>query len=298
MISGFFEEVFRSIPDEAGFIEVRTIGEGEAWQEWVSLQAHDLDEAMSAAVAQAPAGHDIYFGVLPRMARRGLAIDVRLVSGVLWVDIDAKRFEGRFPKLVALQRLARVQPPPNIIVDSGGGYHAYWLLTEPVPWDDAEATMRGLAKATGGDAVYDRARVLRVPGTANQKYPDKPLARVVRFDVTRYYRLDDLFDYYELPAAVGGGLIDDLPLMRPLEDRPRLPEWLEDDIHIGAPRGERSETCFKVILWLFRYGWRESEIRDIFRNWATAGIAEKYREKGRDGERWLTTTIEAARRQA
>ena len=58
--------------------------------------------------------------------------------------------------------------PRSVIIDSGGGYHCYWLLVESFVLDDDEARSRAdrLQKAwvelVGGDnGARDLARVLR-----------------------------------------------------------------------------------------------------------------------------------------
>jgi hypothetical protein len=72
-------------------------------------------------------------------------------------------------------------PPPAILVHSGGGIHAYWPLTEPVPvgrWQELADALKNAAKATGllADLVCtaDSCRVLRPPGTVNWKDPANP----------------------------------------------------------------------------------------------------------------------------
>ena len=69
-------------------------------------------------------------------------------------------------------------PEPSLVVDSAGGYHAYWLLKEPADivsgskgqgsYSYYEVYNRGIAAFLGGDKGYDVSRVLRVPGTINR----------------------------------------------------------------------------------------------------------------------------------
>ena len=71
--------------------------------------------------------------------------------------------------------------PPSVIIDSGGGLHAYWLLNEAIDVSadaqDAETTEEAITSACkqlagicAGDLnVCDLARVMRLPGTLNSK---------------------------------------------------------------------------------------------------------------------------------
>lgn len=96
-----------------------------------------------------------------------------------------------------------------MIVDSGGGYHAYWLVDEPfVLTGEAERERARQAQYawvayTGADAAAkDLARVLRVPGTVNRKAvyaPAFPPVAFVQVDLERTYVLADL---EQIAAAV------------------------------------------------------------------------------------------------
>jgi hypothetical protein len=95
-----------------------------------------------------PKGTNIYFGVHPTAAKRGSnqrarAVDVCAVN-CLFAEFDAKDFGDSKGKTLA--HVHGMALPPSVIVDSGGGYHCYWLLDEPYP-------------ITGDE---DRARIDRV----------------------------------------------------------------------------------------------------------------------------------------
>src|SRR5262249_29246108 len=83
------------------------------------------DKALEYASELITGGKQVYFGVLPRLAglepfKSGKKDDIQSGKAV-WVDIDGKHG--------ALERLKEFSPLPSIIVDSGNGYHAYWLVT-------------------------------------------------------------------------------------------------------------------------------------------------------------------------
>jgi len=150
-----------------------------------------------------PPGTNVYFGVSPCTAIpetnaagkpakpenvRGRVENIAVLN-CLYAEFDAKDFGGMvhgFP-LGALEHIGKLTTftfPPSITVNSGGGYHCYWLLAKPFVLDTPEkreqaiAMQRDWVTFVGGDkAAKDIARVLRVPGTLNYKYePARPVA--------------------------------------------------------------------------------------------------------------------------
>jgi len=268
--------------DPGCFGEFRYIQGSRVYQEWVGIPD-------SYGPPDADTSWDVYFGVLPRLRMQGKAEDCVTETHVLWADVDAKNTGGKGP---ALQGLAGLLTVPSIIVDSGHGYHGYWLLRDKVPVTQAQEAMRGLAREVRGDSVWDAPRIMRLPGTQNYK-DDPPLpVRVVFFDLTKRYRLSD-FDYYVK--------VEQSPSFkqRSFDTTDRsLPVWLDDLIAHGPPPGsDRSAECFKVALWLTRYGWNTAQIEGVFA-FHPEGIGAKYWEKGRDASRWAKLTIHAAKEAA
>ncbi len=158
----------------------------------------------SGEPTEVPQGEvNTYVGVHPTNRSRGRHERARISDIVavncLFAEFDAKDFGNKAAALAHINTLP-LQPP--IIVDSGGGYHCYWLLrdtfviaTEP----DRERIRRLQAAwvmSVGGDeGAKDLARVLRVPGTRNYKpqyAPDFPVVTFVRTDFERVYTLDEL----------------------------------------------------------------------------------------------------------
>ncbi len=146
---------------------------------------------------------NVYFGVHPSEIRRGPYHRAKkehvAAINCLFADADGKHFED---KAAALTHLENLDPRPSVIIDSGGGYHAYWLLQEPYALttaskrERAENLQRRWVQFVGGDpGAKDLARVLRVPGTLNlkEKYgPDYPTVHFVQADLDRRYTLDTL----------------------------------------------------------------------------------------------------------
>lgn len=110
---------------------------------------------------------------------------------------------------LAKAHVMSIQPEPSAIVFSGGGYHLYWLLSEPffltTPEERERAKKlqaRWVAFVGGDDGAKDLARVLRPTGTQNKKAryaPDYPTVTFLKLDYDRTYILEQLEGY--LPAA-------------------------------------------------------------------------------------------------
>jgi len=102
--------------------------------------------------------------------RRGLLRSLR----AFWVDIDNPEAEPNQLMEDTLDKIAHKGcPQPTMMVLSGGGIHAYWVLPIPLSNDYLdcwERIQRHLTDAFGGDSqANDCARVLRLPGTISSK---------------------------------------------------------------------------------------------------------------------------------
>lgn len=145
--------------------------------------------------------------------------DVSAVN-CIFAEFDGKDFEDG--KAGALSHIVDLVPPASCLIDSGGGYHAYWLLAQPVELND-EATRQHVRDLQTNWVEYveadrgakDLSRVLRVPGTRNYKdkyAPDFPEVTFVWYEDT-LYTLDELAGY--IPAKP---LIEDTPVVAPVRE--------------------------------------------------------------------------------
>src|SRR5215468_1636158 len=71
-----------------------------------------------------------------------------------------------FSRDKARDLLEQAEYPPTLIVDSGHGLQAYWLLTEPcTDADRIEKARKAIQNITASDNVADAARVMRLVGS-------------------------------------------------------------------------------------------------------------------------------------
>src|SRR5450631_2085724 len=149
----------------------------------------------------------------------------------LWADVDFKDIDDT--RADVERKLKALKYPPSIMVFSGNGVHAFWLLTEAIldpvetaEVDRIEADLLQLCDVVGGDSqVCEVARLMRLPGSHNSKQGAWKLAEVIHpanfngdTKLIRYDR-DDLREWLgeqspvilrkERPRAITVGEADD-----------------------------------------------------------------------------------------
>ena len=156
------------------------------------------------------AEYHIYFMANPPMRdldSKARKEDVRDMA-VLHVDIDPGKGEDpAAARAAAIARLEAYVPPPSIVIDSGGGVQALWLLDEGLPIDgnptgaeEAERYNQQLEAELGGDHCHNLDRILRLPGTINWKRKDGRVPRLARLEQFHEDRVYSLADFTPAPA--------------------------------------------------------------------------------------------------
>ncbi|MCI0587999.1 MAG: RepB family DNA primase, partial [Planctomycetes bacterium] len=200
----FFQLLFAGLD---GFVEIRVKDPDSppdarlAARAWID--AGELERAPAAVgrlTAKYP-GTNLYFGVAVRAARGRASKSDLAAAWVSWVDLDGCG-EAELGERLAAAGLDG--HPPSVVIWSGGGFHLYWLLREPIRLDEEgvarlEAINRGLCAAVRGDfRACDATRILRPPATVN--YPDRKKreagrveaeVRLVSADPERRYAIDE-----------------------------------------------------------------------------------------------------------
>lgn len=103
-----------------------------------------------------------------------------------YIDIDCGDGKSYATKRDALNGWAKFQKAsgilaPTKIVDSGNGYHLYWILNKPIDaiaWEKIAALFKAICIKLELHADHvvtaDASRYLRVPGSRNYKDPNEP----------------------------------------------------------------------------------------------------------------------------
>lgn len=190
-----------------GYAEFRAINSDGAVTRFFK-HAGELGDKSIRFLTELYGASNIYFSAVPRIRLGGSKSDCGVASAV-WCDYDV-------PERIPEWKLG----PSAAVSTSPGKLQVYWLLSEPER-DLAviESLNRSIAQAHGGDAqATDRARVLRLPGSRNHKYPDRPVVTFAEWSPHVRYSIEELLATY--------------PSIEPLYDRPSsvsnadAPSWL------------------------------------------------------------------------
>jgi len=184
--------------------------------------------------------------------------DILYIPAV-WVDLD--------PKGISKEELRGwldgLAFTPSMLVDTGNGYHAYWLLDKPLYAAAAGPLVHGFQNWIQGqahwhiDSTFDLARVMRIPGTWNYKDPQNPKrVELVYANTSRRY------DPSEFPIVE----VQDVPVTTRV-----LPDVIPEGGLLDS--SGRDDTLFKMLCALRRFGCTEGMLMTV----ATA-INEKHME--------------------
>lgn len=272
------------------------------------IQLWELERRRSHYLA-APAGagglqgqRDIYTAVSLAGRNYGRKHRARADQAVaiagLWLDADVDggpdAKTGAIPTQQDAAQLAQLIAEPTIVVNSGYGIHAWWLLDTPWAFTSAAeqtdaATMsaqwyalhraEAAARGWGLDHTHDLARVLRLPGTINAKGGGDAPVTVLAAGGPRYEREA----FAELAAAAGpvevalhagdadtGGALPDV-MARGARINParldalraNIPEFDRSWVHGRGDAWSLSEYDLSIATYAAQAQWTDQEIADL-----------------------------------
>ena len=115
-------------------------------------------------------------------------------------------------------------PSPTYVIESGNGWHLYWMLEESIVIDDTnreemiktvEGIQRHIHNNFGSDGgAIDALRLMRLPRHEHRKQPENPfMVRGVEDNSDDTYTLDELVellppDYKEIPEYKESSVAD------------------------------------------------------------------------------------------
>jgi len=292
--SDFFNEIFQpAFNGNYGNIEIRTFPKGQAPQQYFFKSETEAAERAYQLFQQ---GIDVYFGINPRIGNGGKKENVQYLSA-FHAEIDYGSVGHKKPCPhqsydEALNAIQTFSMEPTIINHSGGGFHCYWVLSNPIKVIDAgistlENINKALASALGGDpGTHNIDRVLRVPGTFNFKIPENPRPVTLISNTHQRYAYED-FQGFIKTAAINPGKIESLKIPESKPVSQSDPSKIDIDLLPVSDRikflisygndgsySTRSEADMAVIVSLVSKGVGDNEIKKIFQ---TYPIGEKYR---------------------
>ena len=131
-----------------------------------------------------------YFGVYTRYKKQGTAEATRQ-SFNIWLDFDKEKGTNETLEQIKARAEKNLKSigldTYTFLVNSGHGYHFYWKLEQGTR-KDLQPILSKLAELTGADPkAVDKARIMRLPGSQNNKYPEYPKeCKVIEYTGNKY----------------------------------------------------------------------------------------------------------------
>jgi len=257
----FFEKIFPSQGNVciAGITKEKTI---------IPRFVDSVDKAIALAQAFIDKESNVYFtpGTYEGM-RRKQEDCVWVKSFFLDLDVEhgASKYETKEAALADVERFrAEINWPAPVLIDSGGGIHAYWIFDEEIPADEWNVHAKKFKQLCLDHELIideavpaDSARLMRVPGTSNYRY-DPPRPSALLTDVFTY-------DVDELLPALDGTDAGEV-----LFDLKTVDKGLDDDtLAIYEKRRGNFEYDFSKIVVASLEGNGCEQIKWIIENAAT-----------------------------
>lgn len=284
MQGSFFEQLFPGVISAGQQISIFTLPNRES-------RRFDSVEAAERYVQTLPASADIYHGVgLVRdvSSGRGTASDV-VCLGALWADIDMSGGPHKESLPTTLEEVRSILPlPPSALVHSGNGIHAYWFLDHPWLFGKGDKEPANLTKAWHGlvcsagvrrgwklENLGDLARVLRTPGTQNNKPGGPRPVALLECSGVRYSR-EDLASFLPRPAAVAARVF--VPYSGSLSPLERCCRYL-DEIPDAVEGSGGGTNTFRACKAIAGFGLEGAEARAAFDHYNKRAIPQWTNEK-------------------
>lgn len=240
----FYQALFNNYSD---YIEIRLINKGNVKPIFLTYK-----ELLSYPT---PVDTNVYVGIYERSKKGNGTIENCIMTNAIYLDFDDMTLdEIRFR--IDNSRI----PLPSIIVNSGHGYHVYWLLDKP-RGHEVKPIMDKLAELLKADPVAtDQARILRVPDTMNVKGEPVPCKLVEindnRATVKRFEEILGVKANVDLFVGTGS-----------------IKELLEINLNGlnnmagGVKKGERNFCTGRIVQTLKRMNYTKQETSDVVFRW-------------------------------
>ena len=180
-----------------GYVAIVGIREGEGTEQYLLDTRERVDAKIADLVSRRK---NVFFGVARYATPDNRKKDNVSSLKAIWLDIDCGESKAipnpvtgvpegyatqqeAMSSLMAFVRLVGLPKP--VLVDSGRGLHVYWPFTEAVSrqeWEPIASRLKELCKTHElrvDGAVFEAARILRVPGTFNLKGEEPAEVRVL-----------------------------------------------------------------------------------------------------------------------
>lgn len=213
-INKFLDLLWPTSIDEAR-LTISYMTPPNAWGDTEHISLHEKGRVVDKAAEWTSKNKHVFIGTCarkPGLINRGGKNDLVGIPG-LWADVDIyNKFSHKSDNLppdseTAFKLIDQLNLPPTLVVDSGYGFHLWWLFRDPVWFKSSndldrfeklnralEANLRVIFESEGYslDKTSDLARVLRLPDTLNVKDPEHPRPATVWCDDGPRYTVEEL----------------------------------------------------------------------------------------------------------
>ena len=218
------------------------------WEEVIC----DNFQRLSGKIAIIAKNKDVYFHVCThdqaKTGKRGRKASALLLTAI-YLDLDVnekpncKSQHNYAPREIAKKFLLNGGCPlkPSIIIESGsGGFHVYWLLKEPIIFDE-QLVKRWQEHCRDWlgfdiDILSGAAQLMRIPGTINHKY--SCLVDSLQFDDSLRYDPSDFEEYLagvpKTSSLSTSTFTSSLRYTKDIEDKKKYPGYDETIIKNGG----------------------------------------------------------------
>lgn len=162
-------------------------------------RSYSVDSGIGSIIGQLDEGHHQYITLaLFSSPTRRTKSTIRATSG-LYVDLDDSLFkgDGRIALDLINKTLTRARiPHPTLTINTGGGWHLYWLFSDIYYINNDEDIRRyesvitsiidSLAIIGADPRAKDVVRLLRLAGTYNHKYINSPAVMILESNDLHY----------------------------------------------------------------------------------------------------------------
>lgn len=233
--------------DSQEFMEIRLIQGNKAKSVFLTLK-----ELMQYPT---PADSNVYIGIFQRGKKGNGKIENCTQTSAIYLDFDDMKLD-EIQYRIDMASL----PQPSMIVNSGHGYHCYWLL-EKAAGKEVQPVIKAMQVLLNADPkAVDPARILRVPDTMNLK--GEPVA-------CQLVHSND----HRTPLQV----FEDVLKVKALTDSPERLESVQELLEIrfnglnnmaaGVEKGERNFCTGRIVQTLKRLNYTKQEASDIVFRW-------------------------------
>jgi hypothetical protein len=171
--------IHRVVADQHALAKVATWGARKGWDAYFCVSSLKAPEWVDAAGK-------------PHKRKKENAAKTQMF--LLDIDVEAgsqRKYETQVEALEAIEKFtANIGLPNPIVVDSGYGYHVYWVLQKACPsdkWEKLAQYFKAIAVhldpklAADTSRIADCAGVLRLPGTMNFKKEEPKHVKIVKW---------------------------------------------------------------------------------------------------------------------